>query len=67
MNNQALVSMGIQFIEKFGVEYFWRKYEKEYFQVCKDFSLTPTKAIHLAIKDNAPVGIRPLLRYLKSL
>lgn len=66
MNNQALVSMGIQFVEKFGVEYFWRKYENEYFQVCKDFELTPTKAIHLAIKDNAPVGIRPLLRYLKS-
>jgi len=66
MNSQALVSMGIEFIETFGPEYFWKTYEKEYYQICKDFNLTPTKAIHLARKDGSPVGIRPLLRALKS-
>ena len=62
MNSQALVSMGINFIEEIGPEYFWKKYETRYYKVCKDFNLTPTKAIHLAKKDGKPVGVRPLLR-----
>lgn len=62
MNSQALVSMGIRFIDEIGAEYFWRKYEKKYYQICKDFNLEPTKAIHLAKKDGKPVGVRPLLR-----
>lgn len=66
MNSQALVSMGIKFIETFGPEYFWRTYENEYYTICKDFNLETTKAIHLAKKDNKPVGIRPLLRFLKK-
>lgn len=66
MNSQSLVSMGISFMETFGSEYFWKKYEKEYYQTCKDFNLEPTKAIHLARKDKSPVGIRPLLRALKG-
>ena len=66
MNSQALVSMGIKFIDELGPEYFWKKYEKEYYQVCKDFDLEPTKAVHLARKQGKPVGIRPLLRALKS-
>ena len=67
MNNQALVSMGIEFINTFGPEYFWKTYEKEYYQICKDFDLTPTKAIHIATKNGSPVGVRPLLRALKNL
>ena len=67
MNSQALVSMGIKFMEKFGPEYFWNKYEKEYYKICLDFNLIPTKAIHLARTiDGSPVGIRPLLRCLKN-
>jgi len=63
MNTQALMSMGIQFMDKLGPEYFWKKYEKKYYQVCKDFDLTPTKAIHLAKdRDGWPVGVRSLLR-----
>jgi hypothetical protein len=67
MNSQAIVSMGIKFMEYFGPEYFWRTYEKEYQQVLKDFNLKPTKAIHLAKTfDDRPVGVRPLLRFLKN-
>lgn len=64
MNSQALVSMGIKFMEELGPEYFWNIYGEAYKKVLKDFDLEPTKAIHLASKDGKPVGIRPLLRYL---
>ena len=66
MNCQSLAWMGIKFMRELGPEYFWRQYEKEYYQVCKDFDLEPTKAIHLARKNQAPVGVRPVLRALKS-
>lgn len=64
MNSQALVSMGIKFIDELGPEYFWQKYNDAYDKICSDFQLEPTKAIHLARKNNKPVGIRPLLRSL---
>lgn len=64
MNSQALVSMGIKFMEELGPEYFWNVYGEAYKRVLEDFELQPTKAIHLASKDGKPVGIRPLLRCL---
>jgi len=64
MNSQALVSMGIKFMEDLGPEYFWTQYEDHYAKVCDDFDLQPTKAIHLASRDGKPVGVRPLLRCL---
>lgn len=66
MNSQALVSMGIKFMEELGPEYFWTKYETDYAKVCEDFDLQPTKAIHLASKDGNPVGVRSLLRCLQK-
>ena len=66
MNCQSLVSMGIKYMQELGPEYFWKKYEKAYKQVCKDFNLQPTKAIHLATRDGKPIGVRPLLRMLQS-
>lgn len=67
MNCQSLVWIGIKFMQEVGPEYFWRTYEKEYYQVCKDFSLETTKAIHLARKNGAPIGVRPVIRALKAL
>lgn len=64
MNSQALVSLGIKFMEELGPEYFWNIYGEAYKKVLEDFSLEPTKAVHLARKDGKPVGIRPLLRCL---
>jgi hypothetical protein len=65
MNSQALVSMGIKFMNDVGPEYFWKTYEDAYQQVITDFDLTPTKAIHLARNaEGRPVGVRPLLRCL---
>lgn len=66
MNSQALVSMGIKFMEELGPEYFWTQYKNHYDKVCEDFDLQPTKAIHLASKDGRPVGVRPLLRCLQK-
>ena len=66
MNSQALVSMGIKFMEELGTEYFWTQYKDHYDKVCEDFDLQPTKAIHLASKDGKPVGVRPLLRCLQK-
>lgn len=67
MNCQSLVWIGIKFMQEVGPEYFWRIYEKEYYQVCNDFELEPSKAIHLARKNGAPVGVRPVIRALKTL
>lgn len=66
MNSQALVSMGIAFMNTFGPEYFWREWGDHYRKVCADFDLAPTKAIHLARLNDRPVGVRPLLRSLRK-
>lgn len=65
MNCQGLMLTGLHFLEKLPLDYFWLKYKDANDKVCQDFSLTPTKSIHLALDANGnPVGIRPLLRYL---
>ena len=64
MNQQPLMYIGICFMEKFGPEYFWKKYEKKYFKVCEDFNFKPTKTVHLALDNDKPVGVRSLLRAL---
>jgi hypothetical protein len=66
MNCQSLAWMGIKFMQDLGPEYFWHKYGAKYDQVCKDFDLEPTKAIHLARKNGAPVGVRAVLRAIKD-
>jgi hypothetical protein len=66
MNCQSLIHIGRTFINELGPNFFWNKYEKAYFQICKDFNLKPTKAIHMAISEKGPVGLRPLLRYLND-
>lgn len=68
MVQQALLEIGIRFMQTFPCERFWFEYGKKYEQVCKDFNLIPTKCIHVAMKEiNGqlhPRGVRPLLRCL---
>jgi len=64
MNNQVLVWMGLKFIQKFGSDFWQKKYGEAYKKVCMDFNLKPTKAIHVAWDGQHLVGIRPLLRSL---
>jgi hypothetical protein len=64
MNNRALSMIGLHFLRNLPTDYLWNKYEDIYYQICKDFNLTPTKSIYLALRDNNPVGISPLIRYV---
>ena len=64
MNTQILVWMGTKFIDKFGVDFWQNKYGNAYKQICEEYNLTPTKAIHLAWDNGRPCGVRPLLRAL---
>jgi hypothetical protein len=65
MNCKSLVWIGLKFMEKFEPGYLWKKYENHYNKIIEDFNLQPTNALHLAIKDDKPVGIRSLLLYLE--
>lgn len=64
MNCQSLAHIGLRFMENLGSNYLWNKYGEAYHKICTDFNLRPTKAIHIALSKDGPVGIRPLLRYL---
>lgn len=64
MNNRALSIIGLHFIRNLPADYLWNTYGKIYYKICKDFDLVPTNAIHLALKNNSPVGLSPLIRYV---
>ena len=66
MNNRALAMIGLHFMKIFPVDYLWNTHGKRYEKVCSDFGLTPTNAIHLALWNNRPIGVSPLLRYLEN-
>jgi len=66
MNNRALVMIGLHFVRTFNSDYLWKKHGDRYYKVCDDFNLTPTKSIYLALRNNQPVGISPLIRYLEN-
>lgn len=64
MNCRVMAKIGLHFIRKFPTDYLWTTYEKLNARVCSDLGLTPTSSIYLALKDNQPVGIAPLIRHL---
>lgn len=66
MNLRAPAMIGLHFLRNLPPDYLWNKYKESYFKVCKDFNLTPTNSIYLAIKDNQPVGVSPLIKYLNE-
>jgi len=66
MNNRALVMIGLHFIRNLEPDYLWNTHGERYYKVCKDFNLTPTKSIYLALRDDQPVGVSPLIRYLEN-
>ena len=63
-NNVSDMWIGLHMIEKFGPDFWWKNYSNEYYQVCKDFELTPSNAINIALRDGTPVSIRTPLRML---
>ena len=66
MNNRANVIIGLHFLRNLGADYLWNTHGVRYHKICEDLDLAPTKAIHLAMRDNRPVGIAPLIRYLEN-
>lgn len=66
MNNRALAMIGLHFVRNLPSDYLWNQYGDYYYTVCKDFNLTPTNAIYLALKDGQPVGVSPLIRFLNE-
>jgi hypothetical protein len=66
MNNRAVVMIGLHFIRNLPVDYLWKKHGTNYLKVCKDFNLTPTHSIYLALRNGSPVGVSPLIRYLEN-
>jgi len=65
MNNRALITIAKYFIDNVRPDYLWWKHNINYSRVCRDFNLTETNSIYLALRDNQPVGVSPLLRYLE--
>ena len=51
-----------KFMDKFGTDFWWNKYEDTYNKMCKELDLTPSKAIHVAYDDKRMCGVRPILR-----
>ena len=66
MNLKAVTKIGLHFIRKFPIDYLWNTHETHYYKVCRDFNLTPTKSVYLALRHGEPVGISPLVRYLEK-
>lgn len=66
MNNRALTMIGLHFIRNIKPNYLWLTHGEKYYKICNDFNLTPTKSIYLALRDNQPVGVSPLIRYLEQ-
>jgi len=66
MNLRAPTMIGLHFIRNLPADYLWNKHGNNYYKVCADFALTPTKSIYLALCNGIPVGISPLIRYLEN-
>lgn len=64
MNIRVASKIGLHFIRELPTDYLWNSYGSVYYKICKDFNLTPTNSIYIALKDNQPVGLSPLIRYV---
>lgn len=66
MINRANIIIARHFLKNLQPDHLWNAHKDRYYKICNDFDLEPTKSIYLAIKDNHPVGITPLIRYLEE-
>jgi len=64
MNLRAPAMIGLHFLRNLPSDYLWNTYGDTYYKVCKDFNLAPTNAIYLALQNNQPVGVSPLIRHV---
>ena len=64
MNLRAPAMIGLHFVRNLPTDYLWNKYGDSYYKICRDFNLTSTNSIYLALRDNQPVGLSPLIRHI---
>lgn len=64
MNLRAPAMIGLHFVRNLPTDYLWNKYGESYYKICRDFNLTSTNSIYLALRDNQPVGLSPLIRHI---
>lgn len=65
MNLRALANIGLYFLRNIPIDHLWLTHRNNYYKICKDFNLTPSKSIYIALRDGQPIGLSPLLRYLE--
>ena len=66
MNNRALFLVANHFLRNLPKNHLWDTHGVNYYKVCNDFNLQATQSIHIAMRNNQPVGVAPLLRYLEN-
>lgn len=63
MINEACLSIGYQYMQKFHINFLWDKHSSNYAKICKEFKVIPTSVIH-TVKDpktGKPLGTKDLL------
>lgn len=66
MNNRIPIMVANHFLKNLDPDHLWKTHGDHYLKICQDFDLRPTKSIHLALRNNQPVGVSSLLRYLEN-
>jgi len=67
MQNRMPTMVANYVLDHVSSDYLWTKYSELNSKICKDFELIPSKAIHMAFKqDGTYVGLSPLIRHLNN-
>jgi len=66
MNNRIPIMVANHFLKNLNPDHLWNTHENRYNKICKDFDLTPTNSIHIALRNGSPVGVSSLIRYLED-
>jgi hypothetical protein len=67
MQNRMPTMVASYVLDNVSSDYLWTKYGEINAKICNDFNLIPSKAIHMASKqDGIFVGLSPLIRHLNN-
>jgi hypothetical protein len=67
MQNRMPTMVANYVLDNVSSDYLWTKYGEINAKICNDFNLIPSKAIHMAFKqDGIFVGLSPLIRHLNN-
>jgi hypothetical protein len=67
MQNRMPTMVANYVLDNVSSDYLWTKYGEINAKICNDFDLIPSKAIHMAFKqDGTFIGLSPLIRHLNN-